>query len=86
MGETHKMVWHNISTSQGIEAQNVRNDTYLVTITPGVVLHTDVLVRVFRALLKRGHVLPVLPVLLPEVVGVDGAKDKARNDSAGVYG
>lgn len=29
--------------------------------------------------------LPVLPVLLPEVVGVDGAKDKARNDSAGVY-
>ena len=56
--------------------------THLVTVTPWVVLHTDVLVGVLGALLKRRHVLPVLPVLGPEVVGVDATTDQAGNDSA----
>lgn len=55
-------------------------ETHLVTVTPGEVLHTDVLVGVLGTLLERGHVLPVLPVLVPEVVGVDAAADQARND------
>ena len=55
--------------------------SHLVTVSPRVVLHTDVLVRVLGALLHRGHVLPVLPVLLPEVVGVDSGKDQAWGNS-----
>jgi hypothetical protein len=57
-------------------------ETYLVTVTEGEVLHTDVLVRVLGALLERGHVLPVLPVLVPEVVGVETTANQAGNNSA----
>lgn len=57
--------------------------THLITISPGVVLHPEVLVGVLGTLLERGHVLPVLPVLIPEVPGVDTGKQHARNDSAG---
>lgn len=57
-----------------------RTGTHLVTVAPGEVLHADVLVGVLGALLQRGHVLPVLPVLLPEVVGVDAAADQAGNN------
>lgn len=42
----------------------------LVAISPGVVLGPDVLVRVLDALLQRRQVLPVLPVLIPEIVAV----------------
>lgn len=57
-------------------------ETHLVTITPGVVLGTDVLVGVLGALLKRRHVVPVLPVLIPQVVGIEAATNQAGNDSA----
>lgn len=60
----------------------IRERTYLVTVTEGEVLHTDVLVRVLGALLDRRHVLPVLPVLVPEVVGVETTANQAGNDSA----
>ena len=55
---------------------------YLVTIAPGEVASADVLVGVLGALLKSGHVRPVLPVLVPEPVGVDAAKKKGRGDGA----
>lgn len=55
--------------------------TYLVAITPGVVLGADVLVRILGAFLKRGHVLPVLPVVVPEGVGVNATADQAGDDS-----
>jgi hypothetical protein len=56
--------------------------THLVTVAPGVVLHADVLVGVLGALLERGHVLPVLPVLGPKAVGVETAADQAGDDGA----
>lgn len=58
----------------------VTGKTHLVTVTEGVVLHADVLVGVLGTLLERGHVLPVLPVLLPEVVGVDATANQAGDD------
>lgn len=58
--------------------------TYPVAITPGEVLDTDVLVGVLDTLLQRGHVLPVLPVLHPEVVGIEAGEsqdgDHGTND------
>lgn len=59
--------------------------TYLVTISPRVVLDTDVLIRVFHTLLERGHVLPVLPVLFPEVVGVDASENQAGHNSTDIF-
>ena len=53
----------------------------LVSVTPLVVLGTDVLVRVLGALLQRRHVRPVLPVLAPEPVGVGTGGDKAGGDT-----
>lgn len=54
----------------------------LVAIAPRVVLGADVLVGVLDALLQGGHVLPVLPVLGPEVVGVEACEQEAGEDSA----
>jgi len=48
--------------------------TYLVAITPWVVLHPEVVVRVSGAFLERMFlqiVVPVFPVLRPEIVRVD---------------
>jgi len=59
--------------------------TYLVSITPGEVLSPDVLVRVLDALLERGHVRPMLPMLVPEVVGVEAGEDDGGGDTA-VFG
>lgn len=56
--------------------------TYLVAIAPGEVLGADVLISILGTLLKWGHVLPVLPVLIPKVVGIDATEDQAGNDSA----
>jgi hypothetical protein len=53
----------------------------LVAVSPGEVLGPDVLVGVLDALLERGHVAPVLPVLVPEVVGVVAREDDAGGDT-----
>lgn len=55
--------------------------THLVTVAKGEVLHADILVGVLGALLERGHVLPVLPVLIPEVVSVDATANQAGDNS-----
>jgi hypothetical protein len=57
-------------------------ETNLVTISPGEVLAADVLVGVLGTLLERGHVVPVLPVLVPQVVGVQATANQAGDDSA----
>lgn len=57
-------------------------ETHLVTISPGEVLAADVLVGVLSTLLQRGHVVPVLPVLVPQVVGVQTTANEAGDDSA----
>ena len=57
----------------------------LVAVTPEEVLGANVLVRVLGTLLERRHVGPVLPVLLVEVVRVDGGDDQARDCSAATF-
>jgi len=52
----------------------------LVTIPPEEVPRSHVLVRIFHALLKRRQVLPMFPMFVPQVVGVDGCEDEAGND------
>lgn len=55
---------------------------YLVTVTPEVVLGTDVLVGVLGLLGLRGLVGLVLPVLEPQAVGVDTTEDDGGDDDA----
>jgi hypothetical protein len=57
---------------------------HLVTISPREVLGADVLVGVFDTLLERGHMRPVLPMLVPQVVSVEATTDQDGNDGAGV--
>lgn len=54
----------------------------LVTVAPGEVLGADVLVGVLDALLQRRHMRPVLPMLVPQVVGVGGCEQNAGEDTA----
>lgn len=54
----------------------------LVTVAPLVVLGADVLVSVLGALLQRRHVGPVLPVLVPQVVGVGTSGNQGDGDDA----
>jgi hypothetical protein len=54
----------------------------LVAVAPRVVLGADVLVGILNALLQGRHVGPVLPVVGPEVVGVDAGEDQAGDDAA----
>ena len=56
--------------------------TYLVTVAPREVAGADVLVGVLDTLLEGGHVRPVLPMLVPEVVGVEAGEEEGRGDAA----
>lgn len=55
---------------------------HLVTVTPEEVLGAEVLVGVLGALLKRGRVGLVLPVLAPQPVGVGARDGESGNDDA----
>lgn len=55
--------------------------TNLVTLAPLVVLGANVLVSVLGALLQRSHMVPMLPMSLPEDVGVDTSDDQARSNT-----
>lgn len=58
--------------------------TYLVTVSPEVVLGPDVLEGVLDLVLEGGAVRGVLPVLGPQAVGVDaGEDDGGDHDAAG---
>ena len=54
----------------------------LATITPRVVLGADVLVGVLGALLQRRHVRPVVPMFVPEDIGVGTGEDEERDGAA----
>jgi hypothetical protein len=56
--------------------------THLVAIAPLVVLGADVLVGVLNTLLQRRHVAPVLPMLIPEPVGIGTCEDEAGSNTA----
>lgn len=58
----------------------------LVTVSPGEVLGPDVLVGILDALLEGREVAPVLPMLVPEVIGVQAGEEDARRDTAVKYG
>jgi hypothetical protein len=62
--------------------KGVCGGTYLVTVAPREVAGADVLVGVLGALLERGHVRPMLPMLVPEIVGVGAGEDEAGGDAA----
>lgn len=62
--------------------RDVAGASYLVTIAPGEVAGANVLVGVLSALLKRGHVRPVLPMLVPEGVGVEAGQEEGGGDAA----
>jgi hypothetical protein len=47
----------------------------LITISPKEIPGADVLVRILDAFFQWGHVFPVLPMLVPEVPGVDAGED-----------
>jgi hypothetical protein len=55
--------------------------TDLVTISPEVVLRSEVLVWVFNALFQRRQMLPMFPMFVPQIPGVDGSEDKARDNN-----
>lgn len=65
-----------------MEVDAIVPEQSLVAVAPGVVLGADVLVGILDALLQRGHVRPVLPMLVPEAVGVDSGEQEAGEDSA----
>lgn len=54
----------------------------LVTVAPAEVLGTDVLVGVFWLFLNRDVVGDVLPVLVPEIIGIDGGDNQGRDSDA----
>lgn len=54
----------------------------LVAISPLEVLGSDVLVRVLGALLQGRHVLPVLPVIVPQNPCVDASGNQSDRNTA----
>jgi hypothetical protein len=56
--------------------------SYLITVSPEVVLGPDVLERVLGLVLERGAVRDVLPVLGPEPVCVDTGEDDGGDHNA----
>lgn len=57
--------------------------TDLVPISPEEVLRSEVLVWVFNALFQRRQMLPMFPMLVPQIPGVDASENEARdNDTA----
>ena len=57
----------------------------LVTITPEKGLCAYVLVRVFYTFLQRGHVVPMLPMLVPKILCIQRGKYEGWNDNAAPY-
>lgn len=82
MDQTYKMVCGIWVSKLNSREWRKAGQAYLVTVSPGEVLGADVLVGVLGALLEWGHVAPVLPVLLPQVVGIETAGNHDGNDSA----
>lgn len=58
----------------------------LIAISPREILRPDVLVWVLDAFLQGREMLPVLPVLVPEIPGVDAAEDDAGDYHAVDFG
>jgi hypothetical protein len=55
----------------------------LVAIAPEKVLGANILVRILGPLFQRRHMLPVLPMLVPQIVGVEAGDGEGGDDDAG---
>ena len=67
-------------TARDVSPKNLQES--LVSITPWVVLHADVLEWVLGTLLNWGQMLLMLPMLVPEVVGVETSESDTWDDEA----
>jgi hypothetical protein len=77
-----KQARHLASRTSIYSALAIEMKAYLVSISPEEVLGADVLEGVLDALLERGHVRDVLPVLGPQTPGVDAGDAEGRNHNA----
>ena len=71
-----------INTEQG---GIIKANSHLIAITPWEVLASNILVRVLCAFFEWRHVVPMVPMLVPEVVSIDSGKDQAGRDHAIVW-
>ena len=56
--------------------------THLIAVSQWEIFSSDILIRVLDSLLQRRQMLPVVPMLDPQVVGVDAAEDDAWDHHA----
>jgi len=68
--------------SYGSASLKGQGQTHLVSVAPEEVLGADVLVRILSSLLQRRQVRPVLPMLVPQDIGVQASNDQAREGHA----
>lgn len=68
--------------SYGSASLKGQEQTHLVSVAPEEVLGADVLVRILSSLLQRRQVRPVLPMLVPQDIGVQASNDQAREGHA----
>lgn len=80
--KTYKIVCRMVSNHTISLIVSIEQQTHLVTISPLVVLGANVLVGVLGSLLQRRQVVPVVPMLVPQVVGVGTGEAKGGNDGA----
>lgn len=72
-----------VYTKSGNESVEV-SQSYLVTVSPEVVLGADVLVGVLGLLFTGSVVCHVLPMSVPSQLGIDAGNDHAGNGDAAV--
>lgn len=58
--------------------------THLVSVTPRKRFGPDVHVWILHPVLQRWHVFPVFPMLIPQVLGIQGCQQDCRYDDTSV--
>lgn len=79
---TYNAVYSQKLVSAHPQNQSTGHATHLITITPEVVLGSDVLVWVLRSLLQGRLMSPMLPMLIPQDIGIDGGNNQAGPSDA----
>ncbi len=59
--------------------------TNLITIPPDIIFRPNILIRILRTLIQRRHMLPMLPMLRPQIVSVDAGDNQAGDCDAEVW-
>lgn len=58
--------------------------THLVSVTPRKRLGSDVHVWILHPVLQRWHVFPMFPMLIPQVLSIQGCQQDCRYDNTSV--